>query len=72
MKRPITPGGAPASLDEVTAFFGRPDGAMWAFYNGQLSKFLSPTGSGGYAPTPGSSVAASTRCCAATAPRTRT
>ncbi|MFN8652437.1 MAG: ImcF-related family protein [Gemmatimonadales bacterium] len=55
-RSPITPGGAPASLDEVTAFFGRPDGAMWAFYNGQLSKFLTPTGSGSYAPTPGSSV----------------
>ncbi|HSB53653.1 MAG TPA: ImcF-related family protein [Gemmatimonadales bacterium] len=54
-KSPVSPNGPAASIDEVTAFFGRPDGALWNLYNTQLARLLSRTGSS-YAPTPGSSV----------------
>jgi type VI protein secretion system component VasK len=54
-RSPVSPGGAPAPIDEVTAFFGRPDGALWNLYNGQLAKFLARAGTS-YAATPGASV----------------
>jgi len=55
-KQPIVARGASASLDEVTAFFGRPDGALWSLYNSQLNKFVGRLGSASYGAVPGSSV----------------
>jgi type VI protein secretion system component VasK len=54
-KSPVRPGGPAASIEEVTAFFGRPDGALWNLYKLQLSKFLASNGPG-YGVTPGSTV----------------
>ena len=54
-KAPVNPNGTPASMDELTAFFAKPDGALWSLYNGQLNKMISSTGIS-YAPTPGASV----------------
>ncbi len=54
-KAPFNPNGAPASLDEVNSFFGRPDGALLNLFNGQLSNYMVRQGSG-YAPKPGSSI----------------
>jgi type VI protein secretion system component VasK len=59
-KAPFNPGGAPASLAEVSEFFQRNTGALWNFYNGQLAKYLVPQGDG-YAAAPGASVKVSPR-----------
>ena len=54
-RSPLSPNAPAATLDEVTAFFGKPDGALWNLYNQQLNKMISSTGIT-YAPTPGASV----------------
>ncbi|HWA59098.1 MAG TPA: ImcF-related family protein [Gemmatimonadales bacterium] len=53
-KGPVSPNAPAATLDELTAFFGR-DGALWNLYNSQLTRIISSTGTT-YAPTPGASV----------------
>ncbi len=52
---PVSPNAPPATLDELTAFFGRPDGSLWNLYNSSLTRIISNTGTT-YAPTPGASV----------------
>lgn len=55
LRGPFNPRGAAATLDDVTAFFGRPDGALLNLYNGQLSNYMVRQGNG-YAAKPGSSI----------------
>jgi type VI secretion system protein ImpL len=54
-KSPINPNGPAASLEEVTAFFGRPDGALWGLFNSQLSKFMARGAGGSFSAIPGAS-----------------
>ena len=39
-KAPFTPGGPPASADEVSALLKPPTGSLWKFYDANLSKLL--------------------------------
>jgi hypothetical protein len=55
LKAPFNPNGRPASIDEVTAFFGRPDGALMNLYNNQLNAYLVRQGNQ-YVAKPNSSI----------------
>jgi hypothetical protein len=55
LKAPFNPNGVPATLDEVNAFFGRPDGALLNLYNSQLNTYIVRQGNQ-YVAKPGSSI----------------
>jgi type VI secretion system protein ImpL len=55
LKAPFNPNGVPATLEEVSAFFGRPDGALLNLYNGQLNNYMVRQGSG-YVAKPASAI----------------
>lgn len=55
LKAPFNPNGVPATLEEVNAFFGRPDGALMNLYNSQLNNYLVRQGNQ-YVAKPGGSI----------------
>jgi type VI secretion system protein ImpL len=54
-KAPFTPGGPPASADELSAFLKPPTGSLWKFYDANLAKLLVKQGNE-YAAVPQGSI----------------
>jgi type VI secretion system protein ImpL len=54
-KAPFNPAGPPATVSDVNGVFEKGSGAIWNFYNDQLSRYLAPQGDS-YGVRPGTSV----------------